>query len=229
MQHTLMEHGMQAWASTGDQLVHKRQFVSYPIQRIQGSCPSLHQVHHPGWYAGLQGLPTCSSRSGRTWQIRPAWPCLQDLVADVLQLLEHLTRAAVQLLRNAALLGSRQRGVLGAQVSIHCVLDREVRGAVRHVVAATQGGVLLPEVHLQVREEVNILPGREGVQRANAAHHSGIQNDLLAARLQACPLQRCDRVSDMEVDDVVQLVRCSVQLAQGLCQLAASRVLLHLC
>ena len=34
-----------------------------------------------------------------------------------------------------------------------------------HVVAAGQRRVLLPQVHLQVAEEVHILPGREGHQR----------------------------------------------------------------
>lgn len=50
-------------------------------------------------------------------------------VADVLQLLQHLPRAAVQLLGHRALLLGRQLRELLAQVAINHVLHREVEGA----------------------------------------------------------------------------------------------------
>ena len=44
------------------------------------------------------------------------------------------------------------------QVAVDGVLDREVIGAEAQVISACQGGLLLPQVHFQMREEVHILP-----------------------------------------------------------------------
>lgn len=57
-----------------------------------------------------------------------------------------------------------------AEVAVDDVLDGEVGGAVGQVVAAAQGRVLLPQVHLQVQEEVHVLPRRERQHRPCRPH-----------------------------------------------------------
>ena len=45
-----------------------------------------------------------------------------------------------------------------AEVAVNGVLDREVIRSEAKMVPAGQRGLLLPQMHLQVREEVHILP-----------------------------------------------------------------------
>lgn len=114
---------------------------------------------------------------------------LQDTVPNVLELLRHLVRSAateadetvgvseggaqgglglpalgalspVELLRNLPLLVVRQRREHLAHVTIDYVLDGEVRRAVGQLVAPAQWGALLPQVHLQVGEEVDCEQAR---------------------------------------------------------------------
>ncbi len=68
----------------------------------------------------------------------------------------------------------------------------------------------------------------QGAAVTDAAHDSGVDEHFLAARLQRAALQRRDQVADVEVDDVVQLVRRAVQQRRRTRKLAARGVILHL-
>ena len=51
--------------------------------------------------------------------------------------------------------------ILFTQITINYIFDREVRAPVAHVIPSTKRGMLLPQVHFKMREEVHLFPGCE--------------------------------------------------------------------
>ena len=55
-------------------------------------------------------------------------------------------------------------------------LDWEIGRSVSHMVSPTERRILLPHVHLQMREEINIITGCECMQCSDATHHCSIHD-----------------------------------------------------
>mmetsp|Transcript_1925 Transcript_1925/g.3674 ORF Transcript_1925/g.3674 Transcript_1925/m.3674 type:complete len:363 (+) Transcript_1925:282-1370(+) len=139
-------------------------------------------------------------------------PRSEQAVPHVLQLLDDLCWCPVELTGNETLLVSRQGHELLAKITIHAILDWEVVGSVRDVVAATEWGFLRAHEHLQVREEVDFFAAGEGVEGADGAQQRGEANELGTALRQGRLLKRCDGVANVELHDVLQLWRSACEV-----------------
>ena len=66
------------------------------------------------------------------------------------------------------------------------------------------------------------------VKHTNSPHDGGVHDALLPARLHHSSLQAGDDITNMELDDTLQLVGRPIQRTGCSCVLAASGVLLNL-
>ncbi len=62
----------------------------------------------------------------------------------------------------------------------------------------------------------------------NGSHDGGIQQHFSATRLQHSTLKGSDQIANMEVNNVLQLVGCTIQEAGHACEFATRGVLLDL-
>mmetsp|Transcript_3741 Transcript_3741/g.13498 ORF Transcript_3741/g.13498 Transcript_3741/m.13498 type:complete len:255 (-) Transcript_3741:2951-3715(-) len=156
---------------------------------------------------------------------------LHDLVPHVLELLHDLPRRPVELLRYPRLDLPGQLRKLLTQAAVNDVPDRVVGRPEGEVVPAAQRRVVLPEVHLEVREKVGVLFGGEGNERADLAEHGDVQDHLLAARLHGGPAHGRHGVPEVEAASRVQLVGGSAPvgaISPRRQEAAACGVVLHL-
>mmetsp|Transcript_13607 Transcript_13607/g.31854 ORF Transcript_13607/g.31854 Transcript_13607/m.31854 type:complete len:212 (+) Transcript_13607:75-710(+) len=140
---------------------------------------------------------------------------LEDTVAEILQLLEHLARRPVELGRDRALRRHRQRRELLAQVAVRHILDGEEGRAEEHMVPAAEWRRLLTQVHLEMLEEVNVVSRAHREERADAAHICGVENHLVPGRREAFLLHRHHQFAHMELHHLIRLVCGAPQNAVG--------------
>lgn len=88
---------------------------------------------------------------------------------NILKLLGHLRWGSVQFFRDILLFVGLHGVELFTEISINHILNREVVGTEAEVVSPTERGVLGPEVHFHMLEEVMVLMGCEWDKDANAS------------------------------------------------------------
>lgn len=88
---------------------------------------------------------------------------------DVLKLLGHLRWGSVQLFGDILLFVGLHGVELLTEVSVNHILNREIIGTKAEVVSPTERGMLRPQVHLHVLEEVMVLMRCEGDKDANSS------------------------------------------------------------
>mmetsp|Transcript_38410 Transcript_38410/g.91104 ORF Transcript_38410/g.91104 Transcript_38410/m.91104 type:complete len:253 (-) Transcript_38410:2814-3572(-) len=79
-----------------------------------------------------------------------------------------------------------------------------------------------------MHEEVHVLPAGEREQSPEAAHHACMQDDLCAPWLHNGPRHRSDSIPNMELNDIVELVRSAVEESGDAHELPTRGVVLHL-
>lgn len=88
---------------------------------------------------------------------------------NILKLLGHFRWGSVQLFRDVFLLVGLHGVELLTQVSINHILHREIIRTKAEVVPSTKRGMLRPQVHLNMLEEVVVLMRRERDKDANSS------------------------------------------------------------
>lgn len=96
----------------------------------------------------------------------------------MLEFLQNLGRSPVQLLGQNPLLIKLKVAEHLAQVTVYHVFDRSVHASEHHMVTATERLRLDPQVHLQMREEVDVFAGLERHEGLEAAHSRGDHDEL---------------------------------------------------
>ena len=104
----------------------------------------------------------------------------EQFISNLLQLLEHLGRCPVQLLRQDPLLIEVERAKHLAKVAVYHVLDRCVETPEHDVVPPAERHCLDSEVHLEVAEEFNVFSRLEWDEGVDAAHGARGQNHFVA-------------------------------------------------
>lgn len=149
----------------------------------------------------------------------------KQLVARLFEFLVDLVRISVKLVSEGPLLVELERAKHFAQVAINHVFNRCVGAAENHVVAATQRLGFNPQIHLQMRKEVQFLFGFKRHERRQRTHRT--------CRVDEFPLagghlfERSLHLSSEVLTNVVKLRASSIQETRFPASARSSRVVVH--
>mmetsp|Transcript_23153 Transcript_23153/g.78133 ORF Transcript_23153/g.78133 Transcript_23153/m.78133 type:complete len:545 (+) Transcript_23153:231-1865(+) len=136
---------------------------------------------------------------------------LQDARGELLELFGDLGGRSVEVVGYRLLLGGGQRVEERQVVAVDARLDGEVGGAEEELLAAAERRRLLPHVHLEGGEQLDVLARGEREQCADAAEEGRVEDHLGAARPERHLLQRRDRLAHVELHNLLRLGRRAVE------------------